>query len=97
VLRYAEEQATPFGRRKARIVSLSPGIIDTSMGRLEMAQGPKMAEMLEQTPLDRMGYAAEIASVAAFLCSPAASYVTGCDVRVDGGTVAGMATAAAEA
>lgn len=95
--RYAEEQATPFGKIGARIVSLSPGITDTSMGRLEMAQGPVMQEMIDQTPLARMGLPAEIASVAVFLCSPGASYVTGCDIRVDGGTVPGMATAAAEA
>jgi NAD(P)-dependent dehydrogenase (short-subunit alcohol dehydrogenase family) len=96
LVRYAEEQATLFGRRKARIVSLSPGIIDTSMGQLELAQGRGMAEMLEQTPLIRMGRAEEIASVALFLCSPAASYVTGCDIRVDGGTIPGMATAGAK-
>jgi NAD(P)-dependent dehydrogenase (short-subunit alcohol dehydrogenase family) len=44
-----------------------------------------------------MGEAAEVASVAAFLCSRGASYVTGCDIRVDGGTVPGMATAEAAA
>lgn len=96
LVRYAEEQATPFGKRGARIVSLSPGIIDTPMGQLELAQGRGMAEMLDVTPLARMGRAEEIASVAVFLCSPAASYVTGCDIRVDGGTIPGMATAGAK-
>lgn len=96
IVRFAQEQATPFGRRGARIVSLCPGIIDTSMGRLEQAQGPTMDKMLGQTPMGRMGRPEEIASVAMFLCSPGASYMTGCDIRVDGGTVPGMATAAAE-
>jgi NAD(P)-dependent dehydrogenase (short-subunit alcohol dehydrogenase family) len=36
-------------------------------------------------PLGRMGEASEVASVAAFLCSPAASYLTGQDLVVDGG------------
>ena len=96
LVRYVEEQAAPFGKRGARIVSLCPGIIDTPMGQLEMAQGPLMGEMLGQTPLGRMGRPEEIASVAVFLCSDAASYITGCDIRVDGGTVPGMATAAAQ-
>ena len=95
LVRYAEEQASPFGKHGARIVSLSPGNIDTPMGQLELAQGRGMAEMIEVTPAGRMGTPGEIASVAVFLCSPAASYVTGCDIRVDGGTIPGMATAAA--
>lgn len=95
LVRYAEEQATPFGERMARIVSLSPGNIDTALGQLELAQGRGMAEMIEQTPLLRMGRPEEIASVAVFLCSEAASYITGCDIRVDGGTIPGMASAKA--
>ena len=88
VVRFVEQQAMAFGKRGARIVSLCPGNTDTSMGRLEFAQSPVMGEMIEQTPLKRMGRPEEIASVAAFLCSDAASYVTGCDLRADGGTIA---------
>ena len=44
-----------------------------------------MRQMITMVPLERLGVGDEIASVAEFLCSPAASYVSGCDIPVDGG------------
>ncbi len=80
------QRVTPaWARRGARINSISPGLIDTGMGKLEFANQPMMAMMLQKTPLGRWGTAEEIAEVAVFLCSPSASYVTGIDVLVDGG------------
>lgn len=85
-----EQQAWAFGERGARIMSISPGLIDTSMGRQEQKARPQMATMLARTPLGRYGSADEIATVAAFLCSPAASFVSGSDIKVDGGMLAVM-------
>jgi NAD(P)-dependent dehydrogenase (short-subunit alcohol dehydrogenase family) len=90
VIRLVAREAGAFGARKARIVSISPGLIDTSMGRAEQAASPQVDAMLGRTPLSRFGHADEIASVAVFLCSPGASYVTGCDIKVDGGTLAAL-------
>lgn len=90
---YAQAMAPAFGAVGARIVSLSPGIIDTDMGRLENEAGPEMQKMIAVTPLGRSGHADEIASVVAFLASPAASYISGTDILVDGGTVAGIEAA----
>jgi len=90
VIRLVAREAAAFGERKARIVSISPGLIDTRMGRAEQAASPQMNAMLARTPLGRFGSADEIASVAVFLCSPDASYVSGCDIRVDGGMLAAM-------
>lgn len=87
---YAVKMAPAFGAAGARIVSLSPGIIDTEMGRLENAAGPEMQKMIDVTPLGRSGKAEEIASVVSFLVSPAASYISGTDILVDGGTIAGI-------
>jgi NAD(P)-dependent dehydrogenase (short-subunit alcohol dehydrogenase family) len=87
---YAPIMSPAFGKLGARIVSLSPGIIDTSMGRLEQKAGPEMDKMIAVTPLGRMGEPSEIASVVVFLASSAASYINGTDILVDGGTVAGI-------
>ena len=90
VHRMVEKQATLFGQRGARIMSLSPGLIDTQMGRDEKQAHPIMDQMRQATPLQREGTPDEIASVAAFLCSPGASFMSGSDVKVDGGVIAAM-------
>jgi NAD(P)-dependent dehydrogenase (short-subunit alcohol dehydrogenase family) len=90
VIRLVAREAAAFGERKARIVSISPGLIDTQMSRAEQAASAQMNAMLARVPLGRMGVADEIASVAVFLCSPGASYVSGCDIKVDGGMLAAL-------
>jgi NAD(P)-dependent dehydrogenase (short-subunit alcohol dehydrogenase family) len=86
VLRLAARESSAWGAAGGRIVSLSPGIIDTGMGRQEYAAQPMMALIVERTPLRRMGREDEIASVIEFLCSDGASFITGSDVLVDGGS-----------
>jgi enoyl-[acyl-carrier-protein] reductase (NADH) len=60
------------------------------MGRQEMKTHPIMQTMVEASPLKRQARAEEVAAVAVFLTSPAASFVTGIDVLVDGGSIAGL-------
>jgi NAD(P)-dependent dehydrogenase (short-subunit alcohol dehydrogenase family) len=88
VIRLVERHAATWGAKGARIVSVSPGVIDTPMGRAEDAATPEMAEMVRTSALAREGTAAELATVAAFLVSDQASFLTGTDVLVDGGVVA---------
>lgn len=90
VLALAARQAAPFAARKARIVSISPGLAATDMGRREQTVSPHVEGLVARTPLGRFAEADEIAATAAFLCSPDASYITGCDIRVDGGAVAAL-------
>jgi NAD(P)-dependent dehydrogenase (short-subunit alcohol dehydrogenase family) len=93
VMRLCERLAKDWGRSGGRIVSIAPGLIDTPMGRQELAQQEIMALMVAMTPVQRAGSGPlpgrpeDIASVAAFLCSDAASFISGCDIRVDGGLV----------
>jgi NAD(P)-dependent dehydrogenase (short-subunit alcohol dehydrogenase family) len=89
---HVERLARRWGERGARIVSISPGLIDTPMGRFEAAQsGGNARQLTALSALDRAAGPDEIAAVAEFLASPAAGYITGCDLLVDGGTVAELA------
>jgi NAD(P)-dependent dehydrogenase (short-subunit alcohol dehydrogenase family) len=92
MIRMAVREAVPWGAAGGRVVSLSPGIIDTGMGKQEYAAQPIMALMVDKTPLGRMGEAREIASAVAFLCSDEASFVTSTDLLVDGGSTEAMRT-----
>jgi NAD(P)-dependent dehydrogenase (short-subunit alcohol dehydrogenase family) len=80
-----QREAAHYARHRARLVSLSPGLIDTPMGRREQVKQLRRADLAAQIPLGREGTMAEIADVVAFLVSPAAAYVTGVDLIVDGG------------
>lgn len=91
-----QDQAWAWGQKGARIVSISPGTINTPMGRQEAEQQVQMKELLDNTPLQREGEAREIATAVEFLISDAASYITGTDLLVDGGTTANMAKLQAE-
>jgi NAD(P)-dependent dehydrogenase (short-subunit alcohol dehydrogenase family) len=89
VVQLVRRRAVRWGRRGARLVSVSPGIIDTGMGRLEASNEPAMAEMTRASALAREGAPEEISSVVSFLVSDAASFLTGTDILVDGGATAG--------
>jgi 3-oxoacyl-[acyl-carrier protein] reductase len=66
-----------------RVNAVSPGIIETPMtANLIRSRG---ADSIEQTPLRRLGNPHEIATAVAFLCSDAASFITGEVLHVNGG------------
>ena len=88
VRRMAEQRAEAWGKKQARIVSISPGVIMTPMGRYERDNSPHAAAHGNAAALGRMGTPMDIALTAQFLASDAAVYVTGTDLRVDGGSIA---------
>ena len=90
VQRLARRKALEWGPRGARCVSLSPGVIATPMGLAEMAAEGGAGDLVKLGAFGRPGTPDEIAQVIAFLCSPAASFITGTDILVDGGVVAAV-------
>jgi NAD(P)-dependent dehydrogenase (short-subunit alcohol dehydrogenase family) len=90
VHRLVRREAVSFGRVGARICSVTPGIIDTPMGRQEAAARDTNEMLVQISPLRREGRAEEVAAGAAFLLSDEASFVSGIDLPVDGGVVAAI-------
>jgi NAD(P)-dependent dehydrogenase (short-subunit alcohol dehydrogenase family) len=94
VIRAVGRAAVRWGPRGGRVNSVSPGLIDTPMGRMEFDKQPIMKQLLDGTPLGRLGQPGEVSATAAFLLSDAASFISGTDVLVDGGMTKGTSMAA---
>jgi NAD(P)-dependent dehydrogenase (short-subunit alcohol dehydrogenase family) len=85
---YTSSQAERFNTRGLRIVSVSPGSVDTEMGKLEADAGA--GAMVADFAVPRWGKAEEMAELFAFCASDRAGYLTGTDILNDGGVVASM-------
>ncbi len=85
---YSTSQAERFNGRALRIVSVSPGSIDTEMGRLEEKNGA--GAMVTDAAVPRWGKPEEMAELLAFCASAKAGYLTGTDILNDGGVIASM-------
>lgn len=68
-----------------RVNAIGPGSIRTDMLKGVVADETAMARVMSRTPMGRVGEPAEIASIAAFLASEDASYITGQTIYADGG------------
>ena len=84
---WAKQLADELGPKGIRVFSLMPGRILTDRMTTLMPDPDARARMAESIPLRRMGDPDEFGRVAAFLLSPAASYLTGLAVPVDGGAL----------
>ena len=80
---FSKSLAREIGSRNITVNTVAPGFIDTDMTR-ELDEKQKDA-LLGQIPLGRLGSADEIASTVVFLASPAAAYITGETIHVNGG------------
>jgi NAD(P)-dependent dehydrogenase (short-subunit alcohol dehydrogenase family) len=78
--------AQEFGHRGVRVNAVCPGVIDTPM--VQRAYSPERLASYAARQLGRLGTPEEIAQVVVWLCSGAASFVTGAAVVADGGLMA---------
>ena len=83
MLGFTKSLAREIGSRNITVNCVAPGFIDTDMTR-ELPEEQRQA-LISQIPLNRLGDAADIAAAVAFLASPAAAYITGETINVNGG------------
>lgn len=83
--------ATTWKARRARINTLSPGIIVTPLAYDEFAAaGEGYQRMIDASAAERVGTSDEIAEAGAFLLGEHAGFITGTDLLIDGGTIAAI-------
>jgi 3-oxoacyl-[acyl-carrier protein] reductase len=83
VVGMAKSLARELGSRNITVNCVAPGFIDTDMTRA--LSDEQKGALLAQIPLGRLGQPEDVASAVAFLASPAAAYVTGTVLHVNGG------------
>jgi NAD(P)-dependent dehydrogenase (short-subunit alcohol dehydrogenase family) len=83
-------EAVRWGRRGARVNTISPGIIITPLARDELTgpRGEGYRRMLELSPAGRAGTPDEVGTVGALLMGPDGAFITGSDFLMDGGVTA---------
>jgi NAD(P)-dependent dehydrogenase (short-subunit alcohol dehydrogenase family) len=81
----ARQWAVEYARQGIRVVSVSPGAVDTPMVRASLEAQGGAASLANRHPLGRIGRPEEIAKAVLWLSSDEAAFITGTDLEVDGG------------
>jgi NAD(P)-dependent dehydrogenase (short-subunit alcohol dehydrogenase family) len=95
LLGLTRSMALDFGEDGIRVNAVLPGVIHTGMLEAFLKDHPDPNQALEQTaqsiPLGRVGQPEDVAKAIYFLASPAASYITGVSLTIDGGLLTRLA------
>jgi NAD(P)-dependent dehydrogenase (short-subunit alcohol dehydrogenase family) len=83
-------QAVRWGKRRARVNTISPGIIMTPLAKDELAgqRGAAYRRMIDLSAAGRIGTPDEVGALGAFLMGPDGAFITGSDFLMDGGVTA---------
>jgi NAD(P)-dependent dehydrogenase (short-subunit alcohol dehydrogenase family) len=91
VLGLTRQLAVELAPVGVRVNAISPGFIFSEMTAKALDADPeRKGRVMARTPMARMGRAEEVATAAVFLCSDAASFITGVNLPVDGGNSIGF-------
>lgn len=86
MIQLTRDAAVTYAKAGIRVNAVCPGVINTAMVQRAFEEMPAMRDfILNVTPMGRMGESSEIGEAIVWLCSDAASYVTGVALPVDGG------------
>ena len=83
IIGFTKAVAKELSKRKILVNAVAPGFIATDM--TDDLNSQMLGEAIKMVPCGRIGEVEEVAGVVAFLCGPAASYITGQTIVVDGG------------
>ncbi|ADC51576.1 cyclopentanol dehydrogenase [Alkalihalophilus pseudofirmus OF4] len=77
--------ATHYGRQGVRVNAIFPGVIETPMTQALQSSSQMLNQLIQATPLGRLGKPEDIANTVLFLSSDESSYITGAEIVIDGG------------
>jgi NAD(P)-dependent dehydrogenase (short-subunit alcohol dehydrogenase family) len=89
VIALTKSAAQQYGHNGIRVNAVCPGWIETPMSQPVLGGNPELQAQIAKQPIGRIGTPDEVAEVVTWLCSDAASFVTGLAMAVDGGLFAG--------
>jgi len=85
LIQLTKNLAVEWARDNIRVNAIAPWYVKTPLAEQVLKDKEYREDVLSRTPMNRIGEPEEVSGLAAFLCMPAASYITGQCIAVDGG------------